>query len=215
MPAVAARRPGCAAVDRRFRQTAQRTQQGVDVKADQLSVLEALLVEGSAQRKFLPTLPPIENINYPRTLVIGSIRSTAIRPSTRAWISPPRRGTTINAAASGKVIYADFHPATARASRSTMAMVSSPAMPTALNCWSRRAIWSSAASASRGRLHRPLHRAAFALRSAAQWRAAESSPLPRRPSGCIPLASPGCGRRLKIIGFARCGGVGTVVPDAV
>lgn len=30
----------------------------VDVKADQLTVLEALLVEGSAQRKFLPTLPP-------------------------------------------------------------------------------------------------------------------------------------------------------------
>ncbi|MGL5002125.1 MAG: hypothetical protein ACRDAM_04235, partial [Casimicrobium sp.] len=30
-------------------------QKGIDVKADQMTVLEALLVEGSAQRKFLPT----------------------------------------------------------------------------------------------------------------------------------------------------------------
>lgn len=84
---------------------------GVDVKADQLSVLEALLVEGSAQRKFLPTLPPIENINYTSNFGYRIDPFTGHQTFHEGVDFAAETGTVINAAASGKVIYADFHPA--------------------------------------------------------------------------------------------------------
>ncbi|HOB00658.1 MAG TPA: M23 family metallopeptidase [Casimicrobium huifangae] len=84
---------------------------GVDVKADQLSVLEALLVEGSAQRKFLPTLPPIENINYTSNFGYRIDPFNGHQTFHEGVDFAAETGTTINAAASGKVIYADFHPA--------------------------------------------------------------------------------------------------------
>ena len=83
----------------------------VDVKADQLSVLEALLVEGSAQRKFLPTLPPIENINYTSNFGYRIDPFNGHQTFHEGVDFAAETGTTINAAASGKVIYADFHPA--------------------------------------------------------------------------------------------------------
>ena len=83
----------------------------VDVKADQLTVLEALLVEGSAQRKFLPTLPPVENINYTSNFGyrIDPFNGHSTFHEGVDFAAEP--GTPINAAASGKVIYADVHPA--------------------------------------------------------------------------------------------------------
>jgi murein DD-endopeptidase MepM/ murein hydrolase activator NlpD len=83
----------------------------VDVKADQLTVLEALLVEGSAQRKFLPTLPPIENINYTSNFGYRIDPFTGHSTFHEGVDFAAESGTPINAAASGKVIYADFHPA--------------------------------------------------------------------------------------------------------
>jgi murein DD-endopeptidase MepM/ murein hydrolase activator NlpD len=83
----------------------------VDVKADQLSVLEALLVEGSAQRKFLPTLPPIENINYTSNFGYRIDPFSGHQTFHEGVDFAAESGTPINAAASGKVIYADFHPA--------------------------------------------------------------------------------------------------------
>ncbi len=83
----------------------------VDVKADQLSVLEALLVEGSAQRKFLPTLPPIENINYTSNFGYRIDPFTGHSTFHEGVDFAAESGTPINAAASGKVIYADVHPA--------------------------------------------------------------------------------------------------------
>ena len=83
----------------------------VDVKADQLTVLEALLVEGSAQRKFLPTLPPIENINYTSNFGFRIDPFNGHSTFHEGVDFAAESGTPINAAASGKVIYADVHPA--------------------------------------------------------------------------------------------------------
>ena len=83
----------------------------VDVKADQLTVLEALLVEGSAQRKFLPTLPPIESINYTSNFGYRIDPFTGHQTFHEGVDFAAESGTPINAAASGKVIYADVHPA--------------------------------------------------------------------------------------------------------
>ena len=87
----------------------------VDVKADQLTVLEALLVEGSAQRKFLPTLPPIENINYTSNFGYRIDPFSGHQTFHEGVDFAAESGTPINAAASGKVIYADFHPAYGKA----------------------------------------------------------------------------------------------------
>ena len=83
----------------------------VDVKADQLTVLEALLVEGSAQRKFLPTLPPIESINYTSNFGFRIDPFNGHSTFHEGVDFAAESGTPINAAASGKVTYADFHPA--------------------------------------------------------------------------------------------------------
>jgi murein DD-endopeptidase MepM/ murein hydrolase activator NlpD len=83
----------------------------VDVKADQLTVLEALLVEGSAQRRFLPTLPPIENINYTSNFGYRLDPFSGHQTFHEGVDFAAESGTPINAAASGKVIYAETHPA--------------------------------------------------------------------------------------------------------
>ncbi len=83
----------------------------VDVKADQLTVLEALLVEGSAQRKFLPTLVPVENVNYTSNFGYRIDPFTGHSTFHEGVDFAAESGTPINAAASGKVIYADVHPA--------------------------------------------------------------------------------------------------------
>ncbi len=87
----------------------------VDVKADQMTVLEALLVEGSAQRKFLPTLPPVENINYTSNFGYRIDPFTGHSTFHEGVDFAAESGTPINAAASGKVIYADVHPAYGKA----------------------------------------------------------------------------------------------------
>jgi murein DD-endopeptidase MepM/ murein hydrolase activator NlpD len=83
----------------------------VDVKADQMTVLEALLVEGSAQRKFLPTLPPVENISFTSNFGYRIDPFTGHQSFHEGVDFAVEAGTPINAAASGKVITAEFHPA--------------------------------------------------------------------------------------------------------
>jgi murein DD-endopeptidase MepM/ murein hydrolase activator NlpD len=94
-----------------FSKQLKELQKTVDVKADQLTVLEALLVEGSAQRKFLPTLPPIENINYTSNFGYRIDPFNGHQTFHEGVDFAAESGTPINAAASGKVIYADIHPA--------------------------------------------------------------------------------------------------------
>lgn len=86
-------------------------QRGVDVKADQMTVLEALLVEGSAQRKFLPTLPPVENVSFTSNFGYRIDPFTGHQSFHEGVDFAVEAGTPINAAASGKVINAETHPA--------------------------------------------------------------------------------------------------------
>jgi len=83
----------------------------VDARSDQLSVLEALLVHDSANRKFLPTLYPIvdgwfsSNFGY-------RIDPFSGQSSMHEGIDfPAEPGTPIVAAASGKVVVSEWHPA--------------------------------------------------------------------------------------------------------
>jgi murein DD-endopeptidase MepM/ murein hydrolase activator NlpD len=98
-----------------FTQQLQELQKNVEVKADQMTVLEALLVEGSAQRKFLPTLPPIENINYTSNFGYRLDPFNGHQTFHEGVDFAAESGTPINAAASGKVIYAETHPAYGKA----------------------------------------------------------------------------------------------------
>ena len=86
-------------------------QRNVDVKADQMTVLEALLVEGSAQRKFLPTLPPVENVNFTSNFGYRIDPFTGHQSFHEGVDFAVEAGTPIHAAASGKVINAEIHPA--------------------------------------------------------------------------------------------------------
>ena len=80
---------------------------GVDERSDQLGVLEALLVNSSANKKFLPTLAPVD------TGWLSSSFGWRIDPFTgqksfhEGLDFPAEAGTPIVAAASGKVIFAD------------------------------------------------------------------------------------------------------------
>ena len=82
----------------------------VEISNDQLGVLEALLVQTSTNRKFLPTLKPVvdgwhtSNFGYRIDPISGE-------GSFHDGLDfPAAAGTPIVAAASGKVIYAGWHP---------------------------------------------------------------------------------------------------------
>ena len=82
----------------------------VEERSDQLGVLEALLVNTSASKKFLPTLSPIEegwfSSNYG-----WRIDPFSGQKSFHEGIDfPAEVGTPVVAAASGKVIFAEVHP---------------------------------------------------------------------------------------------------------
>ena len=83
----------------------------MDLRSDQLSVLEALLVHDSANRKFLPTLYPILDGWYSSNFGYRIDPFTGQQSMHEGIDFPAEAGTPIVATASGKVIFADWHPA--------------------------------------------------------------------------------------------------------
>jgi len=83
----------------------------VEQRSDQLGVLEALLVTDSASRKFLPSLLPIEDGWFSSNFGWRIDPFTGQKSFHEGIDFPSEVGTGIVAAASGKVIFADVHPA--------------------------------------------------------------------------------------------------------
>lgn len=83
----------------------------VEERSDQLSVLEALLVSNSANRKFLPTLSPIEEGWFSSNFGWRIDPFTGQKSFHEGIDFPAESGTPVVAAASGKVVHAELHPA--------------------------------------------------------------------------------------------------------
>ncbi len=83
----------------------------VDQHSDQLGVLEALLVSDSASRKFLPSLSPIEDGWFSSNFGWRIDPFSGEKSFHEGIDFPSDVGRGIVAAASGKVIFADVHPA--------------------------------------------------------------------------------------------------------
>ena len=84
--------------------------QQVEQRSDQLTVLEALLVSSSANKKFLPSLPPIIDGWFSSNFGWRIDPFTGQKSFHEGIDFPSESGTPIVAAASGKVIAAEVHP---------------------------------------------------------------------------------------------------------
>jgi murein DD-endopeptidase MepM/ murein hydrolase activator NlpD len=82
----------------------------VDERSDQLSVLEALLVQNSANLKFMPTLAPIINGWFSSNFGYRIDPFTGLQSFHEGIDFPANLGSDVVAAASGKVIAAGWHP---------------------------------------------------------------------------------------------------------
>ena len=82
----------------------------VDARTDQLNVLEALLLQTSAARRFMPSLPPILDGWFSSNFGYRIDPFTGQRSFHEGIDFPAEAGTPILAAASGKVVFADVHP---------------------------------------------------------------------------------------------------------
>jgi murein DD-endopeptidase MepM/ murein hydrolase activator NlpD len=82
----------------------------LEERSDQLGVLEALLVQDSANKKFLPTLAPIVDGWYSSNFGYRIDPFTGLQTFHEGIDFPAERGTPIVAAASGKVIESGTHP---------------------------------------------------------------------------------------------------------
>jgi murein DD-endopeptidase MepM/ murein hydrolase activator NlpD len=81
----------------------------VEQRSDQLGVLEALLVQDSANRKFLPTFAPIVDGWYSSNFGYRIDPFTGQQTFHEGIDFPAEVGTPIVAAASGKVVAAGYH----------------------------------------------------------------------------------------------------------
>jgi murein DD-endopeptidase MepM/ murein hydrolase activator NlpD len=81
----------------------------VDTRSDQLGVLEALLVQSSANRKFMPTLAPVADGWFSSNFGYRIDPFDGHRAFHEGIDFPADSGTPIIAAASGKVVAAEWH----------------------------------------------------------------------------------------------------------
>jgi murein DD-endopeptidase MepM/ murein hydrolase activator NlpD len=93
-----------------FTDLVDRLARDVETRSDQLSVLEALIVQGSANRSFLPSLRPVADGWYSSNFGIRIDPFTGDSAFHEGIDFPAEVGTAILAAASGKVVYSGFHP---------------------------------------------------------------------------------------------------------
>lgn len=82
----------------------------LDTRSDQLGVLEALLVQNSANRKFMPTLAPINAGWFSSNFGYRIDPFTGLQTMHEGIDFPAEEGTPVIASASGKVIEAEVHP---------------------------------------------------------------------------------------------------------
>ncbi|TMH69375.1 MAG: M23 family peptidase [Betaproteobacteria bacterium] len=82
----------------------------VEARSDQLGVLETLLVQDAANRKFLPTRLPIVDSWFSSNFGYRIDPFTGQNAFHEGVDFPAEAGTPIIAAASGKVVFADVHP---------------------------------------------------------------------------------------------------------
>ncbi|HEX9275727.1 MAG TPA: M23 family metallopeptidase [Casimicrobiaceae bacterium] len=82
----------------------------IEERSDQLGVLEALLVNSSVNKKFLPSLAPVDGGWLSSSYGWRIDPFTGQKSFHEGLDFPTETGTPIVAAASGKVIFADVHP---------------------------------------------------------------------------------------------------------
>ena len=82
----------------------------LEARSDQLGVLEALLVQDSANRKFMPTLAPIIDGWFSSNFGYRIDPFTGLQTFHEGIDFPAEQGTLVVASASGKVIEAGVHP---------------------------------------------------------------------------------------------------------
>ena len=103
--------PSRSFTEREFETMLANLTEEVDTRTDQYAVLEALLVEDSASRKFLPTHEPIPDHWFSSNFGYRIDPFNGLRTFHEGIDFPSPVGTTITAAASGKVIFAGVHSA--------------------------------------------------------------------------------------------------------
>lgn len=103
-------RPARAFTVDEFSQLVAKLGRDLETRSDQLGVLEALLVQSSANRKFMPTLAPIVDGWYSSNFGYRIDPFTGFQTFHDGIDFPAERGTPIVASASGKVIEVGVHP---------------------------------------------------------------------------------------------------------
>jgi murein DD-endopeptidase MepM/ murein hydrolase activator NlpD len=83
----------------------------VEARNDQLSVLEALLVQDSVNKKFLPSYAPVDAVQYTSNFGNRIDPFTGLQSFHEGIDFHGDKGTAVLAAASGKVLVAEWHPA--------------------------------------------------------------------------------------------------------
>jgi murein DD-endopeptidase MepM/ murein hydrolase activator NlpD len=92
-----------------FAREVQALTRTIEERTDQLSVLEALLVQDSVNKKFLPSYSPVDNIQYTSNFGYRIDPFTGGRTFHEGIDFQGDKGTAVLAAASGKVIAAEWH----------------------------------------------------------------------------------------------------------
>jgi murein DD-endopeptidase MepM/ murein hydrolase activator NlpD len=93
-----------------FTEMLDRLARQVDARTDQLNVLEALLLQNTTSQRFLPTLRPILDGWFSSNFGFRIDPFTGQRAYHDGIDFPAERGTPIQAAASGKVVFAGTQP---------------------------------------------------------------------------------------------------------